>query len=137
MGFGVLVAGYFGINPPGFVAEVVAFAFGLAAASFFPVIVFGIFWKKTTKEGAIAGMALGMIFTFVYIVTTANGLMDIDPWFFEISPQGIGTVGMLINGVVTYVVSKMTAEPPAEIQAMVDSLRIPEVASAYVEAGKV
>jgi cation/acetate symporter len=137
MGFGVLVAGYFGINPPGFVAEVVAFAFGLAAASFFPVIVFGIFWKKTTKEGAIAGMALGMIFTFVYIVTTANGLMDIDPWFFEISPQGIGTVGMLINGVVTYVVSKMTAEPPAEVQAMVDSLRIPEVASAYVEAGKV
>jgi cation/acetate symporter len=137
MGFGVLVAGYFGINPPGFVAEVVAFAFGLAAASFFPVIVFGIFWKKTTKEGAIAGMALGMIFTFVYIVTTANGLMDIDPWFFEISPQGIGTVGRLINGVVTYVVSKMTAEPPAEIQAMVDSLRIPEVASAYVEAGKV
>jgi cation/acetate symporter len=137
MGFGVLVAGYFGINPPGFVAEVVAFAFGLAAASFFPVIVFGIFWKKTTREGAIAGMALGMIFTFVYIVMTADGLMDIDPWFFEISPQGIGTVGMIINAVVTYVVSKITAEPPAEIQAMVDSLRIPEVASAYVEAGKV
>jgi cation/acetate symporter len=137
MGFGVLVAGYFGINPPGFVAEVVAFAFGLAAASFFPVIVFGIFWKKTTKEGAIAGMAIGMIFTFVYIVMTAPGLMALDPWFFGISPQGIGTVGMLINGVVTYIVSKMTPEPPAEVQAMVDSLRIPEVASAYVEAGKV
>jgi len=137
MGFGVLVAGYFGINPPGFVAEVVAFAFGLAAASFFPVIVFGIFWKKTTKEGAIAGMAIGMIFTFVYIVMTAPGLMALDPWFFGISPQGIGTVGMLINGVVTYVVSKMTPEPPAEVQALVDSLRIPEVASAYVEAGKV
>jgi len=137
MGFGVLVAGYFGINPPGFVAEVVAFAFGLAAASFFPVIVFGIFWKKTTREGAIAGMAIGMIFTFVYIVMTAPGLMALDPWFFEISPQGIGTVGMIINAVVTYAVSKMTAEPPAEVQAMVDSLRIPEVASAYVEAGKV
>jgi cation/acetate symporter len=137
MGFGVLVAGYFGINPPGFVAEVVAFAFGLAAASFFPVIVFGIFWKKTTREGAIAGMALGMIFTFVYIVMTAPGLMALDPWFFGISPQGIGTVGMIINAVVTYVVSKVTAEPPAEVQAMVDSLRIPEVATAYVEAGKV
>jgi cation/acetate symporter len=78
-----------------------------------------------------------MIFTFVYIVMTAPGLMALDPWFFEISPQGIGTVGMIINAVVTYVVSKVTAEPPAEVQAMVDSLRIPEVATAYVEAGKV
>ena len=111
----------------------VAFAFGLAAASFFPVIVLGIFWKKTTKEGAIAGMAIGMTFTFVYIVMTANGLMDIDPWLFEISPQGIGTVGMVINLVVTYVVSKMTPEPPQEIQVLVESLRIPEVASAYLK----
>ena len=133
MAFGVVVAGYFGINPPGFVAEVVAFAFGLAAASFFPVIVLGIFWKKATKEGAIAGMAVGMTFTFVYIVMTANGLMDIDPWFFEISPQGIGTVGMILNFVVTYTVSKMTKEPPAEVQELVESLRVPEVASAYLK----
>jgi cation/acetate symporter len=135
MAFGVLVAGYFGINPPGFVAEVVAFAFGLAAASFFPVIVLGIFWKKATKEGAIAGMAIGMTFTFVYIVMTANGLMDIDPWFFEISPQGIGTVGMVLNFVVTYAVSKMTKEPPTEVQELVESLRVPEVASAYLKEG--
>jgi len=133
MAFGVLVAGYFGINPPGFVAEVVAFAFGLAAASFFPVIVLGIFWKRTTKEGAIAGMGVGMTFTFAYIVMTASGLMGMEHWFFGISPQGIGTVGMIINLVITYAVSRMTAEPPAEVQELVESLRVPEVASAYLQ----
>jgi cation/acetate symporter len=136
MAFGVLVAGYFGINPPGFVAEVVAFAFGLAAASFFPVIVLGIFWKKTTKEGAIAGMAIGMTFTFLYIVMTAKGLLGMDPWFFNISPQGIGTVGMAINLVVTYVVSRMTTPPPDDIQELIEGLRVPEVASAYLKEGR-
>ncbi|MCW8815445.1 MAG: cation acetate symporter, partial [Chlorobium sp.] len=125
----VLVAGYFGINPPGFVAQVVAFAFGLAASSFFPVIIMGIFYKRMNKEGAIAGMLSGIIFTAAYIIyfkfvnPAAN---NADNWLFGISPEGIGTVGMIINFVVSFIVAKITPAPPEDIQEMVDSLRYPK-----------
>lgn len=131
MGIAVLVAGYFGINPPGFVAQVVAFAFGLASASFFPVIVLGIFWKRATREGAISGMVTGIGFTMFYIVQTK--FMGVAPWFMNISPEGIGTVGMLINFAVTIVVSLCTAAPPAAVQEMVESVRIPRGAGAAVD----
>jgi cation/acetate symporter len=131
MGIAVLVAGYFGINPPGFVAQVVAFAFGLASASFFPVIVLGIFWKRATKEGAISGMVTGIGFTMLYIIQTK--FMGVAPWFMNISPEGIGTVGMLINFAVTIVVSLCTAAPPAAVQDMVESVRIPRGAGAAVD----
>ncbi|MDJ0695583.1 sodium:solute symporter family protein [Mastigocoleus sp. MO_188.B34] len=123
IGLSLIVAGYFGINPPGFVAQVVAFAFGLAAASFFPVIVLGIFDKRTNKEGAIAGMLAGLIFTATYIIGVKFG--DMSPWFFGVSAEGIGTVGMVINLFVTVVVSRFTPEPPAEIQALVEDIRTP------------
>ncbi|KST65401.1 sodium:solute symporter family protein [Mastigocoleus testarum] len=123
IGLSLIVAGYFGINPPGFVAQVVAFAFGLAAASFFPVIVLGIFDKRTNKEGAIAGMLAGLIFTATYIIGVKFGGMS--PWFFGVSAEGIGTVGMVINLLVTVVVSRFTPEPPAEIQALVEDIRTP------------
>ena len=126
----VLIAGYFGINPPGFVAEVVAFAFGLAAASFFPVIVLGIFWKRCTKEGAIAGMVIGLAFTFVYIVLTAPGLMGLEPFLFGIGAQGIGTVGMLINFAVTVTVSLRTPPPPPDVQDLVEQIRYPRLVRA-------
>ena len=125
----VVIAGYFGINPGGYVAEVVAFAFGLAAASFFPVIVMGIFDKRANKEGAIAGMAVGLIFTGTYIVMCADRMLNIDPWLFGISAQGIGAVGMVISFIVMYVVSRATAEPPAEIQEFVEDIRYPRSAS--------
>lgn len=131
MGIAVLVAGYFGINPPGFVAQVVAFAFGLASASFFPVIVLGIFWKRATREGAISGMVTGIGFTMLYIIQTK--FMGVAPWFMNISPEGIGTVGMLINFAVTIVVSLCTAAPPAAVQDMVESVRIPRGAGAAVD----
>ncbi|MCC5648280.1 cation acetate symporter [Nostoc sp. XA013] len=123
VGFSLVLAGYFGVNPPGFVSEVVAFAFGLAAASFFPVIFLGIFDKRTNSEGAIAGMLTGLIFTIIYIIGVKFGGMQ--PWFFGVSPEGIGTLGMLINFAVTLVVSRLTPPPPAEIQAMVEDLRSP------------
>ncbi|HHE32594.1 MAG TPA: cation acetate symporter [Chlorobaculum parvum] len=128
----ICIAGYFGINPPGFVAQVVAFAFGLAASSFFPIIILGIFSKRMNKEGAIAGMLSGLVFTAAYIIyfkfvnPAAN---NPDHWFLGISPEGIGTVGMVINFVVSLVVSRMTPEPPEEIQELVDSLRYPKGAS--------
>ncbi|WP_365974453.1 sodium:solute symporter family protein [Moorena sp. SIO4G3] len=119
----IAIAGYFGINPPGFVAQVVAFAFGLAAASFFPVILLGVFDKRTNREGAIAGMVVGLIFTTVYIIGVK--FYSMTPWFFGISPEGIGTVGMVLNFIVTVVVSRLTPPPPAEIQQMVEMLRTP------------
>lgn len=121
---GVFVAGWFGIHPPGFVAEVVALAFGLAAASFFPVILLGIFDARTNREGAIAGMVLGLGLTLVYIISIKGFKMS--PWFLGISAEGIGAVGMLVNFVVTVVVSRLTAAPPREIQDMVESIRLPE-----------
>lgn len=123
----VVVAGYFGINPPGFVAEVVAFAFGLAAASFFPVILLGIFDKRTNRAGAITGMIVGIGFTGFYII--GNRFFGMSPFLWGISAQGIGTVGMVLNLVTTLVVSRLTPPPPAEIQALVESVRIPRGAS--------
>jgi len=131
VGLSVVLAGYFGVNPPGFVSEVVAFAFGLAAASFFPVIVLGIFDKRTNSEGAIAGMLSGLIFTIIYIIGVKFAGMQ--PWFFGVSPEGIGTLGMLINLVVTLVVSRLTPPPPAEIQAMVEDLRSPSIEEEEVQ----
>jgi cation/acetate symporter len=128
--FGVLVAGYLGINPPGFVAEVVAFAFGLAAASFFPVIVLGIFWRRATKEGAIWGMVSGLSFTatLILLIRTPQILGTAEPVladFFGINAQGVGTVGMFINFAVTIVVSLLTPPPPRDVQEMVESIRYP------------
>ncbi len=131
IGVAVLIAGYFGINPPGFVAQVVALAFGLASSSFFPIIVLGIFWKRTSREGAISGMVTGIGFTMLYIVQTK--FMGMAPWFFGISPEGIGTVGMAINFTVTVLVSLVTAAPPASVQNMVESVRIPRGAGAAVD----
>ena len=124
----VVLAGYFGVNPPGFVAEVVAFAFGLAAASFFPVIIMGIFSTRMNKEGAIAGMLSGLIFTIGYISYfkfVNPELNSIDNWLFGISPEGIGSIGMLINFIVCFAVSKATPAPPQSVQDMIQEIRIP------------
>ncbi|WP_024955410.1 sodium:solute symporter family protein [Sulfurospirillum arcachonense] len=121
----ICVAGYLGINPPGFVAQVVAFAFGLAAASFFPVIILGIFYKRMNKEGAIAGMATGLIFTFGYIVYFVFMGGDKADYLFGIAPTGIGTVGMILHFIVAIVVSKVTPPPPQDIQDLVENIRIP------------
>ena len=124
VGFAIAIAGYFGVNPPGFVAQVVAFAFGLAAASFFPVIILGIFDKRTNREGAIAGMIVGLAFTAFYIIGVK--FYGMPTWFLDISPEGIGTVGMVLNLVVTYTVSRFTPPPPLAVQEMVEHLRSPE-----------
>jgi cation/acetate symporter len=123
----VLIAGYFGINPPGFVAQVVAFAFGLAASSFFPIIILGIFSKRTTREGAICGMLSGILFTGAYIIyfRFINPTAGAESWFLGISPEGIGTVGMVLNFVVTIAVSKFTKAPPDDVQQMVEDIRLP------------
>ena len=127
-GLAVLVAGYLGINPPGFVAEVVAFAFGLAASSFFPVIILGIFSKRLNREGAIAGMLCGITFTAAYIVYfkfVNPGANVAENWWFGISPEGIGAVGMAVNFVVASVVSHFTPPPPPEAQRLVERIRLP------------
>lgn len=123
VGFALAIAGYFGVNPPGFVAQVVAFAFGLAAASFFPVIILGVFDKRTNREGAIAGMVTGLIFTCYYILGVK--FYGMQPWFFGVSAEGIGTLGMVINFIVTWTVSRLTPPPPLEVQEMVEVLRTP------------
>jgi cation/acetate symporter len=124
----VCVAGYFGINPPGFVAATVALAFGLAAASFFPAIILGIFYKKMNKEGAIAGMIIGILVMLFYMTKFKFGWFGggtkADLWF-GISPEGFGTVAMILNFVVSIVVMKFTAEPPKEVQEIVENIRIP------------
>jgi cation/acetate symporter len=119
----VCVAGYFGINPPGFVGQVVAFAFGLAAASFFPILLLGIFDRRANREGAIAGMLVGLIFTLFYII--GNKYFGMSTWCFGISAEGIGAVGMALNLVVTLAISRITPPPPQHVQAMVDSIRQP------------
>lgn len=125
----VCVAGYFGINPPGFVAAVVALAFGLAAASFFPAIVLGIFYKRMNKEGAVAGMIAGLGVTLFYMIKYKLGWIGepttAEDWWFGISPEGFGTVGMLVNFLVSFVVSKLTPPPPLEVQEMVENIRFP------------
>lgn len=113
------------MNPPGFVGEVVAFAFGLAAASFFPAIVLGIFDKRTNTQGALTGMVVGLLFTTTYIVTTAPKLMGMEPWLFGVNPQGIGTVGMFLNAVITIVVSRITPPPSPNMQKIVETIRYP------------
>jgi cation/acetate symporter len=123
------IAGLFGIYPPGFVAEVVAFAFGLAAASFFPVILLGIFSKRMNKEAAIAGMLTGLIFTFSYIVYfkfVSPGENNPEHWWFGISPEGIGTLGMIFNFVVSIVVMSVTPPPPQEVQDLIENIRVPK-----------
>ena len=126
----VLVAGYFGINPPGFVAAVVALAFGLAAASFFPVIILGIFSKRVNKEGAISGMIVGISLMLYYMAKFKLGwLGEVPPsseWWFGISPEGFGSIAMLCNFVVSIVISKLTSPPPQKINDLVDNIRIPE-----------
>ncbi len=126
----VLIAGYFGINPPAYVAQVVAFAFGLAAASFFPAIVMGIFQQRMNRQGAIAGMITGFTFTALYIIyfRFINPAVDnAENWLFGISPEGIGAIGALLNLLVAWTVCRFTPEPPAEIQALVADIRRPEV----------
>ncbi|MDX1444365.1 MAG: sodium:solute symporter family protein [Gammaproteobacteria bacterium] len=135
----VLVAGYLGYNPPGFVSQVVAFAFGLAAASLFPVIIMGIFSKTLNREGAIAGMLTGLVFTAGYIVYFKGVFVEPfaanvpENWLFGISPEGIGVIGMLLNFVVASVVSKLTAPPPEHIQHMVEDIRVPRGAGTAVD----
>ncbi|MGY8639944.1 MAG: sodium:solute symporter family protein [Verrucomicrobiales bacterium] len=125
----VLIAGYFGLHPPGFVAEVVAFAFGLAAASFFPAIIMGIFSKRMNREGAITGMIVGITFTTAYIIYFQfinKADSNPDHWWFGISPKGIGAVGMLLNFVVSFVVSAVTPKPPQDVVDMIENIRQPE-----------
>ena len=124
----VCVAGLFGIYPPAFVAQVVAFAFGLAAASLFPALLLGIFYKPMNKEGAITGMLVGLIFTFSYIVKikfVSPQLNTAEHWLFGISPEGIGFIGMLLNIICAFGISKITNPPPLEVQNLVDDIRIP------------
>ena len=125
----VIAAGLAGLNPPGFVAEVVALAFGLAASSFFPAIILGIFDKKMNKEGAISGMLTGIIFTAIYILhfkpqLGGSGLPE--NYFFGISPEGIGTIGMIINFIVSLIVSRLTKPTPEKIKDLVESIRYPK-----------
>ncbi len=135
----VVVAGYFGINPPGFVASVVALAFGLAASSFFPAIVMGIFSKRMNREGAISGMIAGLIITSYYIARFKLGWIGnpetsgTDNWWFGISPEGFGTVGMLVNFAVALIVSQLTAPPPEKVQEIVENIRIPSGAGDAIE----
>lgn len=129
----VCIAGLFGIYPPAFVAQVVAFAFGLAAASLFPALLLGIFSKRINKQGAISGMLTGLLFTFSYIVYfkfVAPELNTADHWLLGISPEGIGFLGMLLNIAVACAVSKFSAPPPMSVQHMIDTIRIPTDAGA-------
>ncbi len=127
--FAVLVAGLFGIYPLGFVAEVVALAFGLAAATFFPVIIMGIFNKRMNKEGAITGMICGLLFTAGYVAYFRAFYPELDNaehWLFGISTKGIGTVGMILNFVVAFTISRFTPPPPDDVQELVENMRIPQ-----------
>ena len=127
--FAVCIAGYFGINPPGFVAAVVALAFGLAAASFFPAIVMGIFYKQMNKEGAIAGMLVGISLMVYYMLKFKFNFFgggSADDYWFGISPEGFGSVAMIVNFVISYIVMKFTSPTPEKIKKIVDNIRIPE-----------
>jgi cation/acetate symporter len=127
----VLVAGLFGIYPPGFVAAVVALAFGLAAASFFPAIILGIFDKRMNKEGAISGMIVGILLMLYYMIMYKTGLKGVitprpaSEWWFGTSPEGFGTIAMMVNVVISLVVSRLTPSPPKEVQDIVENIRIP------------
>jgi cation/acetate symporter len=126
--FAVILAGYFGINPPDFVAATVALAFGLAAASFFPAIVLGIFYKKMNKEGAISGMLIGILSMLFYMTKFKFGWFgggSAEDWWFGISPEGFGTVAMLVNFIVSITVSNFTSPPPEKIIKLVENIRLP------------
>ncbi|MGB5164403.1 MAG: sodium:solute symporter family protein [Woeseiaceae bacterium] len=133
--FAIGIAGYLGFDPPGWVAQVVAFAFGLAAASLFPAILLGIFFKRINKEGAIAGMLTGLLFTYGYIEFFKGlflkwagapwGVNSAEHWLFGISPEGIGVIGMCLNFIVAIAVSYATKPPPERIQHMVEHIRVP------------
>ncbi|MEH6712116.1 MAG: sodium:solute symporter family protein [Paraglaciecola polaris] len=128
-GVAIVIAGYFGVNPPGFVAQVVAFAFGLAASSFFPAIILGIFMKRMNDKGAISGMLAGIGFTAAYIIyfKFVNPAANVaENWWFGVSPEGIGAIGMLVNFAVALLVFKMTKEAPQEIQQLVEDIRYPK-----------
>ena len=138
----VVIAGWFGINPPGFVAAVVALAFGLAAASFFPAIILGIFYKKMNKEGAVAGMVVGMLLMIFYMLKFKFGIFDggkeavaglESKWWFGISPEGFGTIAMLANFAVALIVKSFTPDPPQEVQDIVENIRIPSGAGEAVD----
>ena len=132
--FAVMIAGYFGINPPGFVAAVVALAFGLAAASFFPAIILGIFDKRMNMQGAITGMIIGISLMVFYMLKFKFGIFDggkeavaglKDSWWFGISPEGFGSIAMVVNLLVSFVVSRLTPPPPEKVQQIVEDIRIP------------
>jgi len=138
----VVIAGYFGINPPGFVAAVVALAFGLAAASFFPAIVLGIFYKKMNKEGAIAGMVVGISLMLFYMLKFKFGIFDggkeavaglEKDWWFGISPEGFGSIAMLVNFIVSIVIMQFTPAPPENVQEIVEDIRIPSGAGEAID----
>jgi cation/acetate symporter len=135
----IVLAGYLGLNPPGFAAEVVALAFGLAASSLFPVLMLGIFYKRMNKQGAITGMLVGILSTLLYIFLykgffffpgTALLADNADGWILGIAPQGFGTIGAILNVIAAVVVSKLTAPPPKEIQDLVESVRVPRADAA-------
>ncbi len=129
--FAIIVAGLFGIYPPGFVAAVVALAFGLAAASFFPAIILGIFDKRMNRQGAVWGMIVGITLMLFYMIRYKTGLIGVmeprpkEEWWFGTSPEGFGTIAMIVNVVVSVVISRMTAAPPEEVQDIVEHIRIP------------
>lgn len=138
----VCIAGYFGINPPDFVAAVVALAFGLAAASFFPAIILGVFDKRMNKEGAIAGMVVGITLMLFYILKFKFGIFDggkeavaalKQDWWFGISPEGFGMIAMLVNFIVSMIVSRFTDSPPEDVQKLVEDIRIPRGAGTAIE----
>ncbi len=131
IGVAIACAGWFGIYPPAFVAQVVAFAFGLAAASLFPIILLGIFSTRVTREAAICGMLAGILFTAIYIINAK--FLGGANWFLGITPEGIGTVGMVLNFIVTGVVTQFTKAPPKEIQELVEMVRIPKGAGAAID----
>jgi cation/acetate symporter len=135
MGLAVLVAIYFGINPPAFVAQVVAFAFGLAASTFFPILLLGIFWKRTNAAGAVSGMLTGLVFTATYMIYTLPVFgTEANDHIMGVSPEGIGAIGAVVNLVVTVVVSLLTKPPSHEIQEMVENIRYPAAARRTEEA---
>ncbi len=138
----VVIAGYFGINPPGFVAAVVALAFGLAAASFFPAIILGIFYKKMNSQGAISGMVVGLCLMLFYMLKFKFGIFDggqeavaglQDDWWFGISPEGFGSIAMVVNFIVAIAVNTFTDDPPEDVQEIVENIRIPSGAGDAID----
>ncbi len=137
MGLGVMVAGWFGINPPGFVGEVVALAFGLAAASFFPILTFGIFWKRANAAGAVAGMAVGLTFAALYMINNIWGIWEKGWTLWGINKSGIGIVAAVLNGIVLVAVSLMTKPPSQELQDLVEDVRYPGEQSIGAKSGAI